>query len=41
MECLLTYFNQKFECPACACATPKYIAINKNAKSKFGLKNEW
>lgn len=37
LECLVTYFTEKFECPSCAKASPKYISIGthklKNKKS--------
>lgn len=34
LECLVTYFTQKYECPVCAKSNPKYIAIGQNIKTK-------
>lgn len=43
LECLVTYFTEKFECPSCAKASPKYVSIGKHAldkKSKITKSND-
>jgi SNF2 family DNA or RNA helicase len=33
LECLVTYFTEKYECPSCGQSSPKYVAINKNVSN--------
>lgn len=44
LECLITYFTQKFECPSCAKESPKYVSIGnhkiKKSKKKDDKKNK-
>jgi hypothetical protein len=42
LECLVTYFTQKFECPSCAKTSPKYISIGKHKlkDKKINKKNK-
>jgi hypothetical protein len=41
LECLVTYFTQKFECPSCAKTSPKYVSIgNHKIKNKKSDKKE-
>jgi hypothetical protein len=34
LECLVTYFTQKFECPSCAKESPKYVSVGKHKLKK-------
>jgi hypothetical protein len=41
LECLVTYFTQKFECPSCANASPKYVSIGKHKlKNKISIEKD-